>query len=138
MADVRPLNALHYDLARVGGLQPVAAPPYDVIDAAQRAELVARSPYNVVEIDLPQDGGDPYSHAASVLDSWTRDGIVVRDSAPALWALEQDYTGPGAEWPAPWRSGARRPQTGRSDGPKPRLQLIREGETGTRHRRWRP
>ena len=57
MADVQPLRALHYDLARVGGLQPVAAPPYDVIDAAQRAELVARSPYNVVEIDLPQNAG---------------------------------------------------------------------------------
>ena len=46
-------RALHYDLDRVGGLQPVAAPPYDVIDAAQRAELLGRSPYNVVEIDLP-------------------------------------------------------------------------------------
>jgi uncharacterized protein (DUF1015 family) len=94
MADVQPLRALHYDLARVGGLQPVAAPPYDVIDAAQRAELVARSPYNVVEIDLPQNAGDPYGHAADVLRSWTNDGIVVRDATPALWALAQDYTGP--------------------------------------------
>ena len=94
MADVQPLRALHYDLARVGGLQPVAAPPYDVIDAAQRAELVARSPYNVVEIDLPQNAGDPYGHAADVLRGWTTDGIVVRDPAPALWALAQDYTGP--------------------------------------------
>jgi uncharacterized protein (DUF1015 family) len=94
MADVQPLQALHYDLAKVGGLQPVAAPPYDVIDAAQRAELVGRSPYNVVEIDLPQDGGDPYAHAADILRGWTADGIVVRDAAPALWALAQDYTGP--------------------------------------------
>jgi uncharacterized protein (DUF1015 family) len=94
MADVQPLLALHYDLSRTGGLQPVAAPPYDVIDAAQRAELVARSPYNVVEIDLPQNAGDPYGHAAAVLGSWTADGIVVRDAEPALWALAQDYTGP--------------------------------------------
>jgi uncharacterized protein (DUF1015 family) len=95
MADVQPFRALHYDLARTGGLQPVAAPPYDVIDAAQRAELVARSPYNVVEIDLPAgDGDDPYAHAAATLDAWRTDGIVVRDDEPALWALEQDYTGP--------------------------------------------
>jgi anthraniloyl-CoA monooxygenase len=53
-------------------------------------------------------------------------------------ALEQDYAGPGAPWPDPWRAGRRKPQTGRSDGPKPRLQLIREGEQGTRHARWRP
>src|SRR5215218_1237202 len=94
MADVEPLTALHYDLSKVGGLQPVAAPPYDVIDAAQRVELLGRSPYNVVEIDLPQNGTDPYGHAASVLARWSNDGIVVRDDTPALWALAQDYTGP--------------------------------------------
>ncbi len=53
-------------------------------------------------------------------------------------AVEQDYDGPGAVWPMPWRAGRRKPQTGRTDGPKPRLQLIREGEETTKHRRWRP
>jgi anthraniloyl-CoA monooxygenase len=53
-------------------------------------------------------------------------------------ALDQDYDGPAVTWPLPWQAGRRKPQTGRSDGPKPRLQLIREGEQGTRHRRWRP
>jgi uncharacterized protein (DUF1015 family) len=96
MADVQPFRALHYDLARTGGLQPVAAPPYDVIDPAQRAALLQRSPHNVVEIDLPvaPDGGNPYAHAAAMLDAWRSDGILVRDDEPALWALEQDYTGP--------------------------------------------
>jgi anthraniloyl-CoA monooxygenase len=53
-------------------------------------------------------------------------------------AIEQEYDGPGARWPMPWRAGRRRPQTGRTDGPRPRLQLIREGQTGTKHARWRP
>jgi anthraniloyl-CoA monooxygenase len=53
-------------------------------------------------------------------------------------AAEQGYAGPGAHWPQPWQAGSRRPQTGRSDGPKPRLELIRRGEPTTRHRRWRP
>jgi uncharacterized protein (DUF1015 family) len=96
MATIEPFRALHYDLDRVGGLQPVVAPPYDVIDAAQRAELVSRSPHNVVEIDLPQ-GDDPYAHAADVFEQWQRDGILVRDDEPALWALEQDYTGPDGQ-----------------------------------------
>jgi uncharacterized protein (DUF1015 family) len=94
MADVEPLLALHYDLSKVGGLQPVAAPPYDVIDAEQRAELLSRSPYNVVEIDLPQNGSDPYGHAAETLNRWSDEGIVVRDTTRAIWALAQDYTGP--------------------------------------------
>ena len=33
-------------------------------------------------------------------------------------AVEQDYDGPGAIWPDPWRAGRRKPQTGRSDGPE--------------------
>ncbi|MGI8576603.1 MAG: bifunctional salicylyl-CoA 5-hydroxylase/oxidoreductase [Nocardioidaceae bacterium] len=53
-------------------------------------------------------------------------------------AVEQDYDGPGAQWPLPWRAGRRKPQTGRTDGPRPRLQLVREGEPKIRHRRWRP
>jgi anthraniloyl-CoA monooxygenase len=53
-------------------------------------------------------------------------------------AAEQGYDGPAAAWPDPWRAGSRPPQTGRTDGPRPRLQLIREGDTGTRHARWRP
>lgn len=53
-------------------------------------------------------------------------------------AVEQDYDGPGAVWPEPWRAGRRKPQGGRSEEPKPRLQLVREGEQGTRHARWRP
>ena len=94
MADVQPFRALYYDRTRVGGLDAVVAPPYDVIDADQRAALVDRSPYNVVEIDLPQADGDPYAHAASVFERWQDEGVLVRDGEDALWALEQEYTGP--------------------------------------------
>jgi uncharacterized protein (DUF1015 family) len=96
MADVEPLRALHYNLDRTGGLQDVVAPPYDVIDAEQRAKLEARSPYNVVRIDLPV-GNDPYGNAARLLAAWRDEGVVVQDERPALWAIEQDYTGPDGQ-----------------------------------------
>ena len=96
MPEVKPLRALHYDPSRVGGLQAVVAPPYDVIDARQRAELADQSPYNVVRIDLPQ-GDDPYAAAAQTLTAWREAGVVVRDQEPALWPLEQDYTGPDGQ-----------------------------------------
>src|SRR5690348_1212206 len=93
MADVEPLRALHYDLEQTGGLQEVIAQPYDVISSEGRTELEARSPYNVVRIDLPL-GEDPYELAAEQLATWRKQGVIVRDEQPALWALEQDYTGP--------------------------------------------
>jgi anthraniloyl-CoA monooxygenase len=53
-------------------------------------------------------------------------------------AAEQGYAGPAAEWPLAWKAGSRPPQAGRTEGPKPRLELIRQGVAGTAHRRWRP
>src|ERR687886_777852 len=96
MAEIQPLRTLRYDLKSVDSLDRVAAPPYDVIDGPLRAELAARSPFNVVEIDLPQapDGGDPYQHAEETFEEWQRQGVLVREREPALWVLTQDYTGP--------------------------------------------
>ncbi len=93
MADVQPLRALHYDQAVAGPLQDLVAPPYDVIDPPAREALQARSPHNVVAIDLPQ-GDDPYATAAETLEAWMDEGAVVRDPEPAIWALVQDYTAP--------------------------------------------
>ncbi len=104
MAEVLPLNALHYDLNTVGSLQDVVAPPYDVIDTTMRAELLARSPYNAVAVDLPKPYGetgpqsagesDPYAGAAQAIEEWKRAGALAEDAEPAIWAMEQDYTGP--------------------------------------------
>jgi uncharacterized protein (DUF1015 family) len=93
MADIEPLRALHYNLEKTGGLQDVIAPPYDVIDSAERGQLEGRSPYNAVRIDLPL-GHDPYESAAHELAAWRDHGVIVQDEQPALWALEQEYTGP--------------------------------------------
>jgi uncharacterized protein (DUF1015 family) len=104
MADVRPFKALRYDLGKVGSLDAVAAPPYDVIDAEQRAALLRRSPYNAVAIDLPKPfdpadpdsdpSGDPYAAAAAQIGQWRNDGALVQDAEPSIWALTQDYTAP--------------------------------------------
>jgi uncharacterized protein (DUF1015 family) len=96
MADVQPLRALHYDPTVVGPLADVVAPPYDVIDSTQRAALIARSPFNVVAVDLPQpeDDKDQYATAGELFEGWQLHGALVRDATPALWAHTQDYTGP--------------------------------------------
>jgi anthraniloyl-CoA monooxygenase len=50
-------------------------------------------------------------------------------------AAEQGYAMP---WPKPFAAGSRKPQSGRTDGPEPRLDLVRSGPAGTAHARWRP
>jgi uncharacterized protein (DUF1015 family) len=97
MADVQPLRALHYDPVLAGPLQDVVAPPYDVIDASQREQLIARSPFNVVAVDLPQGEPDPYGAARELFESWQAQGALVRDEQPALWAHTQEYSGPDGQ-----------------------------------------
>ena len=90
MADVQPLKTLRYDPDVAGPLEDLIAPPYDVIDEEARAELAARNPHNVVEVDLPTS----YEAAAQTLDEWRRNGVLVQEDEPAIWALRQDYSAP--------------------------------------------
>jgi uncharacterized protein (DUF1015 family) len=97
MAETRPLQAVRYEPAAVGSLDAVVAPPYDVIDDELRDALCARSPFNVVEIDLPRAasaGDDPYLHAQTTYEHWLQEGVLVREREPSIWALTQDYVGP--------------------------------------------
>jgi uncharacterized protein (DUF1015 family) len=91
VADVQPLRALRYDPTKVSSLADVIAPPYDVIDDEERRRLAARSPYNVVELDLPPS----YDKAAQTFQNWRERGILVREDEPAVWVLRQEYSGPG-------------------------------------------
>jgi uncharacterized protein (DUF1015 family) len=100
MAEIQPLHALHYDPTVAGSLADVTSPPYDVIDAEQREELLRRSPFNVVAVDLPKEdtsGRDRYAVAADLFETWRLQGAVVRDSKPAIWAHTQTYTGPDSQ-----------------------------------------
>jgi uncharacterized protein (DUF1015 family) len=90
MADAQPIQTLRYNPEVAGPLEDLIAPPYDVIDDELRAQLVARSPHNVVEIDLPES----YDGAAETLAEWRERGVLTQEDEPAIWVLRQDYTAP--------------------------------------------
>ena len=49
-------------------------------------------------------------------------------------AAEQEVA---VAWPVQFQRGSRKPPAGRIDGPRPRLELLKQGAR-SRHRRWRP
>jgi uncharacterized protein (DUF1015 family) len=102
MAEIAPLRPLRY---AAKNLSPVVAPPYDVISPSEREELMRRSSHNVVKLILPDGEGDAkYGHAAELLASWRKDGVLVRDDQPAFYRYEQSFDPPGG--------GARRKRRG--------------------------
>jgi uncharacterized protein (DUF1015 family) len=133
MAVVKPFRAVRYDEGVAGPLDTLVAPPYDVIDEAQREELLARSPFNVVHLTLPEVEED----AARLWSEWQSDGVVVREDAPSFWALEQDYVGPdgvprtrrglvASLQPEPYENRVVLPHERTHSGPKEgRLRLLR-------------
>src|SRR5579864_2934473 len=97
MPDVRPFRGVRYDMARVGALSDVVAPPYDVIGPELQDRLYAASPHNVVRLELNRDepGDDAeqnrYTRAARFLKEWLRDGVLRADSHPALYLVYQTF-----------------------------------------------
>ena len=94
-----PFRALRYDPAEVE-LASTLAPPYDVIDDAQREVLADRSPHNVVRLTLPRaegddddDDGDAYEGARRTLEQWRAQGVLVADRQPALYVYEERADG---------------------------------------------
>jgi uncharacterized protein (DUF1015 family) len=137
VATIRPFRALRYDAAVAGPLDSVVAPPYDVIGPEQRAELRARSPYNVVHLTLP----DSEEEAAAQLADWRARGVLVEEPEPALWWLAQEYEGPdgvrrrregfvAALRVEPYENRVVLPHELTHAGPKEgRLRLLRETRT---------
>jgi uncharacterized protein (DUF1015 family) len=97
MAEIQPLHALHYDSRTAGALENLVAPPYDVIDELMRRELVGKSPFNIVEVDLPtpQEGEDPYAHAEHLFEAWRQQGVLLKDREPSIWVMRQQFRAGG-------------------------------------------
>lgn len=55
-------------------------------------------------------------------------------------AAEQDYRGPGTDWPLQFKAGRRKPPSARTDAVRPRLSLVRDplAEETPTHVRWTP
>lgn len=94
MADLAPFRGIQFDKTRVN-LAKVLAPPYDVIDDAERARLAA-DPHNAVHLIKPiaPDGGDRYQAAAATLASWLAEGVLRRDPSRAVYRYHQTFSTP--------------------------------------------
>src|SRR5438034_2854918 len=101
MADlVAPFRGERY--ADVARLSRLIAPPYDVIDPAERARLAALDADNIVHVMLPEappgrPEDDRYRVAAERLTTWRRNGVLRREAKPVRYVLAQDFTLPTGE-----------------------------------------
>ncbi len=94
MPRFEPFAGVRYDLDRVD-LDDVVAPPYDIIGPDEQSSLEARSPFNVVRVDLPrEDSGDRYAAAGARFNQWLAEGVLRTDPEPGFYAYRMGYHDP--------------------------------------------
>jgi len=89
MADVQPFRAVRYAGA-AGPLSELVAPPYDAVSEDERSRLLAKSPYNVVHLTLPESADE----AARLYRAWLDEGVLELESEASSWLVADDYVGP--------------------------------------------
>ena len=102
MLEVSPFNAIRFNTRKLGrDLSSFIAPPYDVLDAADKRVLLRKSSHNIAAIDLPhlppKSAGPPeaYAGAARGLQQWLSDGVLIRESSPAMYVYHQQFSHAG-------------------------------------------
>lgn len=91
-------TGLLFDPGRVGPLETVTAPPYDMITADEERRFHAASPHNVVRLILDRGGerpggtDDQYTRAASTLRRWRDEEALVPTPRPAWFPYEMRFS----------------------------------------------
>lgn len=98
MVQIEAFQGLRYDLAHVGSLSDVIAPPYDVIDPEFQNQLYEVHPTNVIRLILNRDepgdetGDEKYERAARYLKQWQREGVLSEESHAAIYVYHQEFS----------------------------------------------
>lgn len=97
MAVIKPFRGMRFNTQKAGGISSLCCPPYDIISEEQRAEFLARNEYNIIRLELPEEGENPYLTAADVLDMWRKNGVLIYDDKPAIYVYEMEFTAYGEQ-----------------------------------------
>ena len=99
--EIKPFAGYRYNLAKIGHLDDVIAPPYDVIDEFLQEELYRQHPNNVVRLILEKicstdcAADNRYTRTAKTLSAWKENGILRQEEHPAIYVYHQIYEANG-------------------------------------------
>ena len=97
MAEIIPFRGILYTQEKIGDLESVVAPPYDVISPSCQEELYRKSDYNVVRLILGKtlesdnDQNNRYTRASKDLNDWLGKGILHRNGCECVYYYSQEY-----------------------------------------------
>ncbi len=95
---IAPFKGYRYS-EKAGNLENLIAPPYDVITKDYRKELLNRSPYNIVNLTLPESFDSEYHNkVAETLETWCEKGIFCQDEKEFFYLVSQKFNFEGKSY----------------------------------------
>lgn len=95
MAEIRPFRGLRFNAAAQGrDLGDYLSPPFDTITPEEQADLLSRSPHNIVRLELvsgDQGDGTRYEQVARIKRSWMDEGVFMTDPEPSMYVAEEEF-----------------------------------------------
>lgn len=97
MAQIRPFKALRFT-DKAGAVKEICCPPYDIVSDQQRLGYLAANEHNIIRLELPREGDDPYAQAACTLVDFEEKGVLALDEKPALYLYRESFEVDGQEY----------------------------------------
>ena len=97
MIEIKPFRAFVYNQEKIGNMNNVVAPPYDIISKKEQDTYYRQSKYNVIRLILGKTyskdtrGNNRYSRAAKLLKRWQKEDILIQDNRPCIYVYRQNY-----------------------------------------------
>jgi len=98
MVEVSPFKGIIYNKEKIGKLDDVMSPPYDIISSDMQSELYEKNPYNFVRLILGKQNPDDtklnnrYTRAKKQFDSWMKESILAGSDKKAIFPYKIEYT----------------------------------------------
>lgn len=95
MAVIKPFRGMRYNTEKAGEISTLCCPPYDIISERQRLDYIKENENNVIRLELPKEGTNPYAKASEILKMWKENGILIHEDKPAIYIYEEEFTSYG-------------------------------------------
>jgi uncharacterized protein (DUF1015 family) len=103
MAFIAPLRGVHFNSQKVGRLDEVVTPPYDVINTNVVDSYLKKNSYNMIRLDITKNHGpgderdERYRDAADLFRQWLDEKALVRDPEPGIYIYHTEYSHPSGK-----------------------------------------
>lgn len=94
MADIKAFKGLRFT-EKAGEISALTCPPYDIISEQQRLTYLEKNGNNIIRLELPKDGDNPYAQAGETLSKWMNDEILRIDEKESIYVYEEEFDANG-------------------------------------------